>query len=287
MRVEILGSGGAITTPRPGCRCRICVEAREKGIPYSRSGPSVFVHGPDVLIDTPEEIKDQLNRAGIEHIAAVFYSHWHPDHTMGRRVFETRNHDFRGWPPNPQCTEIYLPPRVAKDFQERLGLQEHFEFMARHGTVRLHAWPDGEWLRLNGWRARHFALAADYVYAFLFQRDETRVLIAMDELIGWSPPDWLRGVDLALLPAGIFEVNPLTGERLFPREHPILKSEATFVQTLAIIEALAPRRVVLSHIEEPDGVSYDDLCELESRLRAERGWDLRFAFDGMIVDVPE
>ena len=50
MRVEVLGSGGAVTIPRPGCSCRVCVEAREKGVPYSRTGPSVFVHGPDVLI---------------------------------------------------------------------------------------------------------------------------------------------------------------------------------------------------------------------------------------------
>ncbi|NOZ27679.1 MAG: hypothetical protein GXP39_06450 [Chloroflexi bacterium] len=285
MRVEILGSGGAITTPRPSCQCRVCAEAREKGIPYSRSGPSVFVHGPDVLIDTPEEIKDQLNRARIGHITAVFYSHWHPDHTMGRRLFETRNMDFRGWPQRSRCTDVYLPPKVAEDFQTRLGLKEHFEFMARHGTVQLHVWPDDEWLHFGGWDVRHVALAADYVYAFLFQRGETRVLIAMDELIGWEPPGWLRGVDLAVLPAGVFEFNPFTGERQCPADHPLLRVEATYRQTLDMVEALSPRRVVLSHIEEPDGLTYDDLCELERRLRAERGWDVRFAYDGMVLEV--
>ena len=30
MRVEILGSGGAVTIPRPGCGCRVCIEARDK-----------------------------------------------------------------------------------------------------------------------------------------------------------------------------------------------------------------------------------------------------------------
>ena len=60
MKIEFLGTGGAITTPNPGCNCSVCVQARKEGIPYSRSGPSLFVHGPDVLIDTPEEIKDQL-----------------------------------------------------------------------------------------------------------------------------------------------------------------------------------------------------------------------------------
>ena len=98
MRVEILGSGGAATIPRPGCTCRVCVEARAKGGRYARTGPSTFVHGPNIVFDTPEESKLQLERAGIGEIAACFYSHWHPDHTMGRRVWETRNGDFRTWP---------------------------------------------------------------------------------------------------------------------------------------------------------------------------------------------
>ena len=131
MRIEFLGTGGATTIPRPGCRCRVCVEARQRGVPYSRSGPAVFVHGPDILIDTPEEIKDQLNRAGIERINAGTYSHWHPDHTMGRRIWEALNVDFRNWPPSGDTTDIYLPEQVAIDFQSWLGLQEHFDFMAR------------------------------------------------------------------------------------------------------------------------------------------------------------
>lgn len=99
MRIEFLGTGGALTTPKPGCSCGVCKEARERGVPYSRSGPSLFVHGPDVLIDTPEEIKDQLNRSQVREIAACLYSHWHPDHVMGRRVWEALNNDWRGWPP--------------------------------------------------------------------------------------------------------------------------------------------------------------------------------------------
>ncbi len=147
MRVEILGSGGAATTPRPGCRCRVCAEAREKGSPYARTGPSVFVHGPDVLFDTPEESKLQLERAGIAEIAACLYSHWHPDHTMGRRVFETRNGDFRGWPPEAKrslVTDVYLPEQVAADFRRMLGGMAHLEFMESRGWIRVHELRDGE-----------------------------------------------------------------------------------------------------------------------------------------------
>ena len=147
MLVEILGSGGAATIPRPGCDCRVCLEAREKGSPYTRTGPSTFVHGPNILFDTPEESKFQLERAGIGGIAACFYSHWHPDHTMGRRVWETRNGDFRTWPreaKQPLVTDVYLPEQVATDFRIWLGGMAHLEFMRDRGWIRIHELEDGQ-----------------------------------------------------------------------------------------------------------------------------------------------
>ena len=162
MRVEILGSGGAATIPRPGCRCRVCVEAREKGGRFARTGPSTFVHGPNILFDTPEESKLQLERAGIGEIAACFYSHWHPDHTMGRRVWETRNGDFRTWPreaKRPLVTDVYLPEQVATDFRIWLGGMAHLEFMRDRGWIRIHELEDGETVEIGGVTVRPFRLS--------------------------------------------------------------------------------------------------------------------------------
>ncbi|MGA7669432.1 MAG: MBL fold metallo-hydrolase, partial [Nitrolancea sp.] len=213
MQIEILGSGGAITTPRPGCECPVCVEAREKGVPYSRSGPSVFLHGPDILIDTPEEIKDQLNHSRVTNINACFYSHWHPDHVMGRRVFETRNVDWRNWPPLQQRTDIYLPQQVAIDFRHRLASWDHLAFMEKQGTVRLIELADGEHVTIGDAVVEPFRLAEDYVYAFLIETSNRRVLLAPDETLGWVPPERVRGLDLAVLPMGVVEFEPCTGER--------------------------------------------------------------------------
>jgi phosphoribosyl 1,2-cyclic phosphate phosphodiesterase len=283
MQIEFLGTGGAITTPRPGCDCPICAQARERGVPYSRSGPCVFVHGPDILIDTPEEIKDQLNRSRVGRIGACFYSHWHPDHTMGRRVWEM-NHDFRHWPQQNRRTDIYLPQQVAADFRTRLGLWEHMVFLERGGLVRLVELADGEQVELGGVRVAPFRLAEDYVYAFLLEGGGVRVLIAPDELFGWEPPPEVRGLDLAVLPMGIVEFDVWTGERRIPEAHPVLKSEATYRQTLEIARKLAAKQVILTHIEEPDGLSYDDLLALEQQVRAS-GLNVTFAYDTMVVDI--
>jgi phosphoribosyl 1,2-cyclic phosphate phosphodiesterase len=286
VEVEILGSGGATTTPRPGCRCRVCVTAREHGgPPHARTGPSTFVHGPDALFDTPEDARLQLDRAGLHGIAACFYSHWHPDHTMGRRVWETRNGDFRSWPPEAKrqlTTDVYLPQQVAEDFRRYLGAWDHLEFMAGRGWVRVHELADGDTVDLDGTTVRPFRLAEDYVYAFeLTAADGRRLLLAPDELNGWTPPPEVLGVELAVLPMGISEHDPLTGERRIDAAHPVLRYEATFEETLAIVDALGAERVVLSHVEEMDGLTFDDLLRLERRV----GRGITFAYDGLRVPV--
>jgi phosphoribosyl 1,2-cyclic phosphate phosphodiesterase len=287
VQVEILGSGGAATIPRPGCACRVCAEARVKGGRYARTGPSVFVHGPNVVFDTPEESKLQLERARIGEIVACFYSHWHPDHTMGRRVWETRNGDFRTWPreaKRPLVTDVYLPQQVADDFRVRLGGMAHLEFLQERGWIQVHELADGETVVLGGVEIRPFRLTEDYVYAFELRGEGCRMLLAMDELNGWSPPDDLRGCDLAVIPMGICEFDPFTHERRIHPEHPVLRYEATFEETLGIVTALEADRVVLDHVEEMDGLSYDDLLRLERQLR-DSGSPVTFAYDGLVVDV--
>ena len=287
MRVEILGSGGAATIPRPGCSCRVCVEARERGRPCARSGPSIFVHGPNVLFDTPEESKLQLDRAAIGEIMACFYSHWHPDHTMGRRVWETRNGDFRTWPreaKRPRVTDVYLPAQVAADFRTWRGGMAHLEFMQERGWIRIHELTDGTSVEIGGVSIRPFRLAEDYVYAFELSDGRKRLLLAMDETNGWTPPPEARGCDLAVLPMGICEFDVFSGERRIHEEHPVLLYEATFEETLAIVDDLDALRVVLSHVEEMDELSYDDLLRIEERERA-AGRPLTFAWDGLVVDV--
>lgn len=286
MQIEVLGSGGALTTPRPNCQCPVCVEARAKGIPYSRSGPSLFVHGPDVLIDTPEESKAQLNRARVTGIAACFYSHWHPDHTMGRRMWEARNADWFRWPTTPQSTDVYLPQQVAADFRT-YQIWDHMAYLQSMGLIRLIELTDGVTVTINGTYIRPFRVTEDYVYAFLFDDGARRVLIAPDELYGWVPPVDVRGVDLAVIPKGVFEFDPFGGAhagRWIHADHPLLKAEATFRQTLDMVRQLDARRVILTHIEECDRLGYDDYVRLAVRLHDDR-LPVTFAYDTQLVDV--
>jgi phosphoribosyl 1,2-cyclic phosphate phosphodiesterase len=150
--------------------------------------------------------------------------------------------------------------------------------------VRLNQLGDGDVVKFNGYHIRPIRLAEEYVYAFLVEGEGKRLLVMMDELFGWEPSADLMDVDLAVMPMGLTEFNPLTGERHIPADHPVLQHEATFLQTLDIIRKLKPRRVILTHIEEPDRLSHDDLQYLAERLRTQ-GLNIDFAHDTWRVEV--
>lgn len=286
IRIEFLGTAGAISIPRPTCNCRICSEARSRGVPYSRNGPSMFVHGPDLLIDTPEDIAQSLNRAAVREVGAVVWSHWHPDHTAGMRVFEPLNFSV-AWPPANRCTPVYLPEGVRADFEENHSLWNRIQYYESLGLIKPTVIADGESFTLNGVTITPFRLPdpAVQAYAFILTEGSKRVLIAPDELFGWQPDPALGHFDVVVMQAGLMETHPLNGERIFPADHPVLGREATFEQTLDMVRALDAERVILTHLFVHGIASYNEMMQIQRELGQqypELG-NMVFAFDRLSV----
>lgn len=287
MKIEILGSGGATTTPRPFCGCRVCQKARTKGLPYSRWGPSYFVHGAKLLVDTPEEIGMMLNRSNIMEVEATVFSHWHPDHTAGLRVFEAHQ-AFWEWPRQNPTTTVYLPAQVAQDFEEWLDLHYRLAYLEDHVQVlRQIRLIEGQSFSINGLTVTPIKMAVGFVYAFLLSKGAINVLLIPDELFGWSPPPDLPPIDLLIMPTSLFEFNPFTGERIIPETHPVLEVESTFEHSLEFIRQLKPKRSILSHIEEPFNFDYDEYVRLSQKLATEQPalGPVSFAYDMQVVTV--
>jgi phosphoribosyl 1,2-cyclic phosphate phosphodiesterase len=194
-------------------------------------------------------------------------------------VWESRNFEFRSWPRRFETTPVYVPERVWADFEANYGLADQFRFMEGQGTVRIHQVAENEPFALDGATVTPIPLDAENAHAFLFEGEGNRVLIAMDETHGWAPPD-LGELDLAVLPVGVFEHHPYTGERMIPEEFckpPVLKTR--YPQALAMMRTLGAKRTVLSHVEEMDRLSHDELV----RLGAADGWEP--AYDGLVLEV--
>jgi len=284
VKLEVLGSGGAVATPKPFCTCPACAKARKKGGRHARLGPSVFVHGPDVLIDTPEEISIELNRSRVRNIGAVLYSHWHPDHTAGRRIFE-KNIAWNRSQKENRTTTVILTEKIAETFGSYLGIMSQFDFFRSIGIVDLRIVKNDEEFSVNGCSIRPVQTAYDYSFGYCFADGNSRFLVVMDELKRWEPDSAILGTrfDAVYLPLGVLDANPITGERLVDLAHPILEDEQTVEETLAVVQKLDAARFVLSHIEEPDGIGYAFARKLSRHYSKRTGKRIDLAFDGMLV----
>src|SRR3989454_11503265 len=165
MELVFLGTGGAETTPKVGCLCAVCQEARLKGGRFVRNGPSVFLAEASVLFDTPEDADKSLELYFNDTATTEIYTHWHPDHTAGRRVLEQLNMDWLDRKKS-RVTDVWLPSWVREDFRKRHGLEENLEYFERAGIARIHEVEEGETFQLNGMNVRPFMMTQPGLTAY-------------------------------------------------------------------------------------------------------------------------
>lgn len=281
VRLTILGSGGALVTPRPGCTCRACGQARARGGRHRRGGPSLYVHDARLLVDAPEDVIPLLDRAGIDRVDHLFLSHWHPDHTAGFRVVEQLRADLASAGARP-AIRVWLN-------DETLRVRgPDWRFWERRGYCRFDLLAYGATAELGPLRATCFRFGpADLMSGLVLEHDGARVLLALDETKDLASRvaalTWTHGCDLAVLECGWFEQDP-EGRPLVPPESDLRLTEAGFVRdTLPLVDALRPKQAVLVHLmgcltgRGPE--------ELDAVAARHPDPPLRFAHDGLTLDL--
>ncbi len=232
-----------------------------------------------MLFDTPEDIVNSLEREGIHRVRHLTYSHWHPDHTMGRRVLEQLNLNLRTR--TKTTTDVWLPSWVRDDFRKRLGLEDNFQFFEKIGIVKIHEVAEGESFSIDGAQIRAFRMKQPELASYLLEYGKKRIVLALDETKDWKPGSELLEPDILVMETGWFEYSP-QGEQIVPTGHWIRQSEASFEETLELVQRIKPRLALLTHIEELNGRSYADYLKLERKYKEYR---LRFAYDGLRVPI--
>lgn len=82
VRLTILGSGTSHGVPMIGCECAVCTsdDPRDQ---RTRASALFSYDGHNILIDTSPELRLQCIAAGVRHLDAIFYTHFHADHIVG------------------------------------------------------------------------------------------------------------------------------------------------------------------------------------------------------------
>ncbi len=268
--------------PKPLCRCRVCQEARKKGLPYARAGPSAFLHDINLLIDTPAEIVTLLNRSPIRRVDYLTFTHLDPDHVEGFRVVEQIALDFRTWRAYPRKQICLLLP---EQLSERVrGIRSQYgpliDFYNESGFVRIKLFQDKVQIRDVRITAIPVDRGSQSSFVYVFEKSGRKVVYAPCDIKPFPEHrDEVQQADLLIIQPGIFEEGLKHGFR-YPAEHISRTTLYTFEQTMDLATRLQAKRVLFVHLEEYWNRSYDDYCALESRSQM-----IRFAYDGMQIAV--
>lgn len=281
MNIMITGSGGCVSTPRACCSCRVCTQARLKGIPYARTGCSLFIEKANILIDTPEDINASLNYAGIQKVEHILYSHCDPDHTMGMRVIEQLNMDWLagsvGKKPDHPIQVVSLPA-VLEDIRQQgtkcgsmLAYYEAKGLVYTTGTYTFEA---------GGIRIEMVPVdEQEHVAIFVISSNGKKVIYAPCDVKPFPESEKFSGADVLIIG------NTIVGDVLkdgfvLEDDNPLRKELFTLDEVEDIRKQYAIPEVIITHLEEDWGKTYDDYRELEKERDC-----IRFAYDGLRISL--
>lgn len=268
--------------PKPLCQCRICREARQKGVPYARSGPAVFLHDVNLLIDAPAEIIGLLNRSSIRRVDYLTFSHLDPDHVEGFRVVEQIALDFRTWRAYSEKQICLLLPEQLKEPLREVRSQYGpiVDFYEESGFIRLKLFRDVVEIGGVCITAIPVDRGSQMSFVLVFEKSGRRVVYAPCDIRPF-PEDRteVREADLLIMQPGMFEEG-LKHRFRYPANHISRTTLYTYEQTLEMARRVKAKKVLFTHLEEYWNRSYEDYQSLESD-----DGRIRFAYDGMQVFV--
>jgi phosphoribosyl 1,2-cyclic phosphate phosphodiesterase len=268
--------------PKPLCRCRVCQEAREKGVPYSRAGPASFLHDINLLIDTPAEIVTLVNRSSIRNIDYLIFTHLDPDHVEGFRIVEQITLNFRTWHAYPEKQIYLLLPEGLSDGIRNIQSQYGplIDFYRKSGFIRLELFQNEFCIKDMKITAIPVDRGSQMSFVYVFEKSGHRVVYAPCDIKPFPEHRYeVQKADLLIIQPGIFE-GGLKHGFTYPPEHISRTTLYTFEQTMDLAARLQAKMVILVHLEEYWNRSYDDYRALESDNPM-----IRFAYDGMHLTV--
>ncbi|NWK83271.1 metal-dependent hydrolase [Staphylococcus sp. GSSP0090] len=276
MKIEFLGTAGGVPS--------LYKSHSQHSQAILRTGPAIYIHDLQLLIDTSEDIYYQLRRSQIYDIKYGIYSHWHPDHTMGIRVWETLNFDFINKVPHSKKSKIILTEQHVNDFKKYFGHWDHLNYLCELGVIEKEIIPNNGQIKIGKTTIEWIQLEEAIAFGFYITTPTMRILIIPDEMKGYHPIEKLKHVDVAILPFGSNEVNPVTEERI--HENGMLETlgEMTFEESAAIAREINATHTYFTHIEATESLNETHIEILEQKLKDE-GLSATIAYDGLQITV--
>lgn len=254
MELTFLGTGTSQGVPMIACQCAVCSSC---DVHDHRLRSSVLVRKGDttLVVDTGMDFRYQMLRAGVERLDGVLYTHGHKDHTGGMDDLRAFNHA------TGEAVNLYCDERVRglllKDFDYAFDRDNVYGVpQVRVHLIDKESFDVGE-LRITPVLGLHHRLE---VRGFMF--DDRLCYLTDMNFISDQEIDKIRGVDTLIINALRIESHV---------------SHFTLAQALEVIERIAPRRALLTHISHQLGL----YAELNPQLPA----GVEMAYDNLTITV--
>lgn len=276
LKLNILWSWWVLPMPRPTCFCEICNEAREKWIPYARTGCSMYLYDANILFDTPEEIRTQLNREKIEKIDELILTHWHPDHTSGLRILEHLNWNFAE-------SKTYGPPIKVhisswqKTMLTKMSCWWFLDYYEKKWMIELVELEHKKTIHINNISITPYIIEYTKWFYFLIEDGEKKIVYAMCEYHNLEVFPEVNNIDL-LIVHNLFWENPDISPR---KSKP--KDEDSFEKMLEDASKMWTKNIYLNHIEETFKLWHDELTAKMKEFYPNH--NIVPTYDGMIISL--
>ncbi|WP_017415382.1 MBL fold metallo-hydrolase [Clostridium tunisiense] len=280
MKFIILGSGGCVALPKPLCQCDICKEAREKGKPYSRFGCSLYLEDLNLMVDTPEDIVHAINYSNVKQIDTVLFSHIDPDHTLGMRIFEQLRIDWLEISEGRECTnpiKVLAMNHVMEDintigfkYGSFLDYYEKARNLIKRQVVE-------ESITIKDIKIAF--IKATSATVFVFEQNGNKVIYAPCDVTPFPEHSIFENADVMIIGDTVIG-ETLKGGFILKKDNLLREELFTMEEIEELKHKYSIKEVIMTHLGEDWGKSYDDYLKLEKQYE-----NIKFAYDGMKIEI--
>ena len=233
------------------------------------------------MIDTPEDINASLNNARIQKVEHILYSHCDPDHTMGMRVIEQLKMDWLadsiGKKPDDPI-EISSLPAILEDIKKQGTKYGSFiQYFEAKGLIHTSG--------IRELNAKNILIQLvptdeqEHVSIFVISSNGKKIIYAPCDVKPFPTSEIFQDADVLIIG------NTIVGDVLkdgfvLDKNNPLKKELFTLDEIDNIRKQYNIKKVILTHLEEDWGKSYDDYRELEKELEL-----IYFAYDGLRIQL--
>ncbi|MEE3342881.1 MAG: MBL fold metallo-hydrolase [Bacilli bacterium] len=274
MKFRILGSGGMYTTPLPHCHCKTCESARcgnEKDI---RSMPAFYLEDIKLLIDTPEDIFNTLNKSRIDDIDYLSLSHRDPDHTRGIRVIEGMYYNHQKEIPL-KTVSFFALPEVIDDTNNMMGNTLKF-YEKRKNVIKIEACNKKVINDISISLLDNYTNERLHIANYVFEKDGKKLIYACCNAKPFR--EYEKYYDADVLIISMVDLTKIDN----PNRKPYKFDDELFSidEIIELKNKYNIKRVICTHIDCAWGNTYDVLKEYENNLDG-----IEFAYDGMEINL--